>query len=382
MQADICDSTCVVWGTYDLGKPRTRILVSAAHQVFHEVLEQHVEVWRGIEDKTQLKSASAKLGVALRWVFAYPVLITRYLLAPKHSVVLIPYMGLIDVLVIYPFAKLRGAKICLDIFISIYDTTVIDRKLLSDQSIFSKLLYHTERLAIEISDVTLIDTKVHGLYVEELFELPLDSIQPVWVGVECESFPRRVVPTRERAESDRIKILFYGQFIPLHGLDVVVKAAELLERAGETAYEWVLIGRGQLQAEIDETISALHLSSVTRVDWVPYEQLVDEIFSSAVCLGVFQADGKSQRVIPNKVFQILAAGVPLITADSPAMRELLISGADGVTLIAPGDPVALVDAIVQVSSSIASGEAFSPVQMPVVDSTLVARQFLAALQHL
>jgi glycosyltransferase involved in cell wall biosynthesis len=50
-------------------------------------------------------------------------------------------------------------------------------------------------------------------------------------------------------------------------------------------------------------------------------------------------------VIPNKVFQILATGTPLITRDSPAIRELLSPDTDGVWLIPPADPAALASAV-------------------------------------
>jgi glycosyltransferase involved in cell wall biosynthesis len=49
-------------------------------------------------------------------------------------------------------------------------------------------------------------------------------------------------------------------------------------------------------------------------------------------------------VIPNKVFQALACGVPVVTADTPAARELLTDDADAL-LVPPGDPAALAAAV-------------------------------------
>ena len=64
-----------------------------------------------------------------------------------------------------------------------------------------------------------------------------------------------------------------------------------------------------------------------------------------MCLGIFGATEKAALVIPNKVFQILSARRPLITRDSPAIRELLGDGVPGATLVPPADPVALAAAI-------------------------------------
>ncbi len=49
---------------------------------------------------------------------------------------------------------------------------------------------------------------------------------------------------------------------------------------------------------------------------------------------------KAARVIPNKVFQALACARPVITADTPAARELLTDDVDAL-LVPPGDPEAL-----------------------------------------
>ena len=49
-------------------------------------------------------------------------------------------------------------------------------------------------------------------------------------------------------------------------------------------------------------------------------------------------------MIPNKVFQALACGVPVVTADTPAARELLASE-ESALLVRPGDAQALAAAV-------------------------------------
>jgi glycosyltransferase involved in cell wall biosynthesis len=56
-------------------------------------------------------------------------------------------------------------------------------------------------------------------------------------------------------------------------------------------------------------------------------------------------------VIPNKVYQILATGRPLITADTPAIRELL-SPDRNIRLIAPGDPDVLASEVADVADGV------------------------------
>ena len=82
----------------------------------------------------------------------------------------------------------------------------------------------------------------------------------------------------------------------------------------------------------------------TWTPWVEYEDLPAEVQSAGCALGIFGTGDKAARVIPNKAFQALACATPLITADTPAARELLTDGRDAL-LVPAGDPAALAAAV-------------------------------------
>ena len=65
----------------------------------------------------------------------------------------------------------------------------------------------------------------------------------------------------------------------------------------------------------------LHLRNVTFLPFVPLPQLPSLIHSADLCLGIFGTSEKARRVIPHKVLDAIACGVPVITADTPAIRE-------------------------------------------------------------
>jgi glycosyltransferase involved in cell wall biosynthesis len=77
---------------------------------------------------------------------------------------------------------------------------------------------------------------------------------------------------------------------------------------------------------------------------VEYERLPAELHRASCALGIFGTSDKAARVIPNKAFQALACGTPLVTADTPAARELLRDG-ESALLVQPGDPQALAAAL-------------------------------------
>ena len=92
------------------------------------------------------------------------------------------------------------------------------------------------------------------------------------------------------------------------------------------------------------------LSKVNWIHWVPYRNLSYWIHHSDIALGIFADSQRAATSIPNKVFQILSTGTPLITRDSPAIREILEPTMPGVYLVQPDHPKDLVRAIQQFRS--------------------------------
>jgi glycosyltransferase involved in cell wall biosynthesis len=327
----------LLWGTSDKGKPRNRILLAALRSAGAEVTEIHHDLWAGIEDKSELAAGQRVLRYA-RWFVAYPVLLWRFLTAPKPDAVLLGYPAQVDVLVLWPAARLRGVPILMDLFISLYDTTIVDRGLASPHSLKARLLWALDWLACRAADKVIIDTKAHASYVEELFRLSPSSVGSVPVGVEQRQFqPQLPAPPGRRP-----RILFYGQLIPLHGIETVLEAA--LSSRGK-AFDWVIIGSGQDAAKVKAALGSKPPAHVTWIDWAPYDELGQWIARSDICLGIFGGSRKAASVVPNKVYQALACGRHVVTRASPAMDELLASDGDGMTLVEAESSSALLDGI-------------------------------------
>jgi glycosyltransferase involved in cell wall biosynthesis len=156
--------------------------------------------------------------------------------------------------------------------------------------------------------------------------------------------------------------LFYGKFNPVHGIDVIVDAAT--SEHGR-AFDWKIVGAGQEAERIDRRLRALSLPHIQRVDWIEYKDLPKAIADADVCLGLFGDSGKTEMVVSNKAFQILAGGRRLVTRDCPAMREIVDGNEGHIALVAPGDPEALLAGIERV-----------------LDAPIEPRQVAKLLQHI
>ncbi len=339
--------------------------------------------WAGVEDKSQVRGTAAWLRLLISWIASYPVLIYSYLRLPRHDMVIVPYLGNLDVLLLWPFARLRGARICWDMFISLYDTVVEDRQMLAQRGWLARLLHWAESLSVRAADLVLMDTQEHAHYVAGLYKAAPGKVQAAWVGAETNLFAKTPLPARQGP----VQVLFYGQFIPLHGLDTLVTAiAQIQAQAAAPELHFTIIGSGQEAARIDRLITEQGLRNIGRIAWVDYGELPRRIAEADICLGIFAREGKAQRVIPNKAFQILAVGRPLISSDSPAMRELVQPG-EAIRLTRPGDPASLAEQLVALAQA-SRDPARQPVlaaaaaQMPAVDVETIAAQLRVCLESL
>ena len=72
--------------------------------------------------------------------------------------------------------------------------------------------------------------------------------------------------------------------------------------------------------------AALGLTNLEFTGFMPVVDLSAMINDFDVCLGIFGATPKTQRVIPNKIYEALAMAKPVITAQTPAIEELFTDG--------------------------------------------------------
>ncbi len=332
----------VYWGTYDANRERNRILVDGLKRNNVEILECHEDVWGDIRDKSMVSGWRSRFRIFFKYLFAYIRLIIKYLCLPDHDAVLVGYLGHPDVLVLWPFAKLRRKPIVWDALISLYDTIIFDRKRMRPSHPVARLIFLIEWLSCHSANRITIPSNARAQYFTIQYKLPKGRAQAVYLGVESGLFQAAERDSRNHEENSWVSVLFYGQLLPMHGVDVIIRAARSMK---EEPVNWVIIGSGQEEVMIQQMLEEQPLTKLRWVPWVPYAELAGWIHRSDVALGIFGDSEKAATSIPNKVFQILSTGTPLITRDSPAIREILDPKMPGIYLIPPNDPQALVDAI-------------------------------------
>lgn len=338
----------VFLGTYSLHPRQKLLLESLETSPVWNVSQCHIDPWGSVSDKTQIKGFSSKIRIIFKLLLAYPILIVRYLRQPQHDLVVMMHAGLFDVLFLGWLVKLRRKPLIWDIYISWYDTLVNDRCLCKEGSLKARLIHFLEKTAARAADGMFLDTREHADYFETLYSLPKNTVGAVHVGVDSDFLQalNQYEVTIPNVCCNKMRLLYYGNYIPLHGVKIIVEAVAMLRESGK-AVELTLVGDGQTAPEVTHLISDLGLANVTRIPWLVYSDLISEILRSDICLGIFGTSGKAQRVIPNKIYQIAAIGVPFITAETPALLEFseLVGRPLPCELVTPGDKDALAKAI-------------------------------------
>jgi glycosyltransferase involved in cell wall biosynthesis len=308
-----------MFGTYEAGYDRNQVLMRGMREAGIEVVECHVPLWETMRDKTSaFKGPAQYVVIAAKLALAYAQLCVRYLLAPPHDIVLVGYLGHFDVFPARLLSWLRRKPLVFDAFVSLYDTSVEDRKVFQRGSLSATLLRLIDRWSCKLSDLVLLDTNQHIEYFCEEFDLDPSKFQRVLVGADPAYAAEEPVAPRE----DRFVVLHYSKFAPLHGMPYILDAANQLRDDPEIVFK--IVGGGQTFAASKAYAERLGLENLELIPWLEPEQLRQAIREAQVCLGIFGDTPKARRVVPNKVYQCLAAGAAVVTGRSPASEELLV----------------------------------------------------------
>jgi glycosyltransferase involved in cell wall biosynthesis len=143
---------------------------------------------------------------------------------------------------------------------------------------------------------------------------------------------------------------FLAMYAGAHGLSndlgVVLQAACLLKDRPEIAI--ALVGDGKEKPALQAEAARLGLENVTFIPPVPKEGMGEALAAADACIAILKPLPLYRTVFPNKVFDYMAAGRPVVLAIDGVIREVVEEAGGGV-FIPPGDAEALAAAILRLA---------------------------------
>ena len=254
------------------------------------------------------------------------------------------FVGFYGHLLMLPIGLLCKRPIIFDAFVSTFDTLTSDRQTYAPNSTMGKLAFALDRSACHLADRVLVDTPAQVEYFAKLLSLPPEQLSSLPVACNEDIF----FPREKSTRSNNLLVLSYSTYLPIHGVETIIRSAK---RLVDKPIQFRLIGDGPEYKASTQLARALRLENITFIPPVSLTRLADEIAASDVCLGGhFGTSDKATRVVPGKIYQMLAMRKPVIAADSLANKTLLQHGISAY-LCSPGDPAALADAILQLQGN-------------------------------
>lgn len=318
------------FGTYEADYPRNITFIEGLKRNGVDVLTCNAS----------LKIVKSPLGVPnflillANYVKAYFSLFWKMLHLDCDAVI-IGYPSHMDVIIFSSFFKMKGIPILFNPLVSLFDTFVYDRKVFRENSKVAKLLYLIDKWSFSLPNKVFIDTAAHRDYLAKTFKIKKEQFSVVPVGTLEVFFNNTPVEKKTF-----FQVLYCGKYIPLHSVETIVKAALLLKNEKDIKFK--LIGTGQDYSKIRTFVKEKGLENIEFVEWMEPEDVSREIRASHVVLGVFKKGGKASRVVPNKVFDALAAGAIVVTEENDAIKEFF-SDKKEVILVEPENPDALAE---------------------------------------
>ena len=308
------------FGMYDPDYPRNRVMLRGLQENGHQVLECQSRA-KGFKKYQELYKKHRKL-------------------KNQYDVVIVGFPGQ----TIVPFAKfLTSKKIIFDAFSSHYGGYIIDRGYHSKLSLHAIYYWFIDWLSCMLADEVLLDTKAHIDYFCSTLKFSKSFFKRVFVSSDD-----KVFYPRETQKSDKFIVYFHGTYIPLQGIEYIVRSAKILESHQDIKFN--LIGKGQTYSKVQNLAKKLKVNNIKFIDPVKYEELPNYISQADIVLGIFGKTKKASIVIPNKVYEALAMRKPVITQESPAIKELL-TDRENVLLCRPADAQDLADKILELKDN-------------------------------
>jgi glycosyltransferase involved in cell wall biosynthesis len=147
---------------------------------------------------------------------------------------------------------------------------------------------------------------------------------------------------------DKFVVLYAGAHGLSNDLGVVLRAAELLRQEKKIAI--VLLGDGKDKPNLQQEAEQNKLANVMFLPPVAKMEMAVALAAADACLAILKPIKLYATVYPNKVFDYMAAGRPILLAIDGVIREVVEKAGAGV-FVRPGDAPALADAIREMAAN-------------------------------
>ncbi|MBN2386432.1 MAG: glycosyltransferase family 4 protein [Anaerolineales bacterium] len=142
--------------------------------------------------------------------------------------------------------------------------------------------------------------------------------------------------------TEKFVVLYAGAHGMSNDLGMVLDSASKL--AGEPRIQFIFLGDGKEKSGLVARAEEIGLSNVTFLPAIPKRDIPAALAGADACLAILKPIDEYKTTYPNKVFDYMAAGRPVVLVIDGVIREVVEAAGCGV-FAQPGDPQALATAV-------------------------------------
>jgi glycosyltransferase involved in cell wall biosynthesis len=199
-----------------------------------------------------------------------------------------------------------------------------------------------ERFLYRASDLVIVNSPGFSHHVEtrgarRVAMVPNGADARMFESVESGAEFRR-----QHGLDGKYVVLYAGAHGLSNDLGVLLEAASLLEDCPDVAL--VLLGDGKDKPSLQARANEIGLKNLHFVAPVPKSEMPTALAAADACIAILKPIPLYSTVYPNKVFDYMAAGRPVILAIGGVIREVIEKAGAGIP-VSPGSPQAIAQAV-------------------------------------
>lgn len=186
-------------------------------------------------------------------------------------------------------------------------------------------------------------------FIHHVLERGAKSIELIPNGAD----PGMFIPLGKGAQirqqwglTNEFVVLYAGAHGMSNDLDLVLESAKQLQR--NSGIHFVFVGDGKEKKNLQLKAESLELSNITWLPPVPKNQMADVLAAADACVAILKPIEMYKTTYPNKVFDYMAAGRPVILVIDGVIRDVVETANAGI-FCQPGNAASLTEAVLRLS---------------------------------
>ena len=147
---------------------------------------------------------------------------------------------------------------------------------------------------------------------------------------------------KEHNLSNQFIVMYCGAHGISNDLEVILRAAQIMKQEKEIVF--IFTGDGKEKPNLVSFAKNNELENVVFIDPLPKNKLKNALASADVCIAILKPLDLYKTTYPNKVFDYMAAGKPIVLMIDGEIRKIVENANCGI-FCEPGNPTALVSTI-------------------------------------